>query len=252
MPLEHTRTNFYRPYFPSSPQHSPVPASSLLPVHSRAARDVGGTISVAESLPSAPVHTIAAVLLFLPPHVRSSPLAPRILWNAGFLGAMWGYGPRGIYRILGVFGANADRMFGKALSEFGLKAEQCGFVQTIARNPEWKGERGAAGQLLQWEMKRFWRGGKSGKGVEDMGSRDLALVRVSVPVILDTSTESAMRVYERLGFRLIGECKIDTGTDGMGLKAEGKEASEQANRVCRQRFMLAMPEWTEFVLDETK
>src|ERR1700759_5183011 len=90
-------------------------------------------------------------------------------------------------------------MFATATKQFGVKAEDCGFVQMVACNPQYAGK-GYASKLL---------------------ARQIELHQAEfpgVPVVLDTTTQQGIRAYERLGFKLFGERKVATGTDKMGIK----------------------------------
>jgi GNAT superfamily N-acetyltransferase len=65
------------------------------------------------------------------------------------------------------------------------KKDDCGFVLLIATDPQFARMRYGA-QLLQWQIKRHRK--------EFPG----------MPVVLDTTTNQAQKVYERLGFSMWG------------------------------------------------
>lgn len=184
-------------------------------------RLLGGSVRIAFA--TAEPSCVAAVLLFLPPHRRATATQLRLAYRSGMLSAILGYGPRGAYRVLATFEGNVERMFKSGLEPLGWKQEQCGFVQMIARNPEWHGEKGAAGKLLEYEMTRHWD--------QNPG----------VPVILDTTTDAGVRVYERIGFQEIGCYVVDTGTDELGIATNDIEAKERARSVTKQRVMVKIP-----------
>lgn len=163
---------------------------------------------------------IGAVLLWQPPHLRPT------FWHlltSGFLNlAIWDYGLRSAYRIEFIFEGNVAEMFKMA----GVDERQYHFVQMLGTNPEFKGY-GYGRHLLasQIERCRCRDSESSGCGV-----------------ILDTTTESAIKVYESLGFEVLGERKVDTGTDrhGIALRTtdEGYTSKKaEADRICRQRVM---------------
>jgi ribosomal protein S18 acetylase RimI-like enzyme len=66
----------------------------------------------------------------------------------------------------------------------------------------------------------------------------------SKPVILDTSTEQGVRVYERLGFQLLEERPVATRTDSRGISPSKDKALalKEAKTVCVQRVMIKAPE----------
>ena len=62
---------------------------------------------------------------------------------------------------------------------------------------------------------------------------------------LDCTTGEGVRAYEEVGFRLVGECMVDTGADDKGIKlkqAAGEKEREDGRRVAKQRVMVRMPE----------
>lgn len=96
----------------------------------------------------------------------------------------------------------------------------------LASNPKYAGK-GYASALLKWKCEQHFENFKG------------------VPVILDTTTEQGMRVYVRLGFELLDEKKVATGTDARGitLKTDAEESvKEEAARICIQRVMIRMPD----------
>ena len=45
-------------------------------------------------------------------------------------------------------------------------------------------------------------------------------------VVMDTSTVSAMRAYQRMGFKVLGEVEVRTGCDTVGIRTGVKEGEE--------------------------
>ncbi|EXJ61779.1 hypothetical protein A1O7_02209 [Cladophialophora yegresii CBS 114405] len=169
---------------------------------------------------------IGAVLLWLPPSKRLGGLGIPTLWRSGLLSLMlpWHYGLTGFYRVELVFEANIAKMWSRTLPDLpprGVKESECGFVQMIARNPKYS-RKGYASGLLKYQMDQHFA---------EFPDR---------PVLLDTTTLEGIRAYERLGFKLLAETPVDTGTDATGMKLT-KDASEEVRReaqeICVQRVM---------------
>jgi hypothetical protein len=140
---------------------------------------------------------------------------------------MTGYGLKSIYRVQAIFEANVEQMFASTVKpKSGFQSANCGYVQMLASNPKYAGK-GYASALLKWKCEQHFENFKG------------------VPVILDTTTEQGMRVYVRLGFELLDEKKVATGTDARGitLKTDAEESvKEEAARICIQRVMIRMPD----------
>lgn len=64
-------------------------------------------------------------------------------------------------------------------------------------------------------------------------------------MILDTTTEQGIRAYVRLGFEVLGERKVATGTDARGIalkKGAEDDVKQEAAKICVQRVMMKMPD----------
>lgn len=99
----------------------------------------------------------------------------------------------------------------------------------LAINPKFTGN-GYASTLLKWKCEQHFE--------EFRG----------VPVILDTTTEQGIRAYVRLGFEVLEERHVATGTDarGIALKKDAEDSvKEEAAKICIQRVMMKMPEKIE-------
>lgn len=192
----------------------------------------GGLVLVAEVPGSGTANgvNIGAIMMWLPPHVREGTFGLFQIWRSGFLSliAPWTYGLTGVYRITSVFEAHVKSMFEKTLKDIppnGYKEEECGFVQMIAANPAHAGK-GYASALLKHQM---------GEHFNQFPDK---------PVILDTTTQQGLKTYVRLGFELLAETPVDTGTDagGIRLKATADEATRKlAKETCIQRIMIKVP-----------
>jgi GNAT superfamily N-acetyltransferase len=173
---------------------------------------------------------VGAILMWFPPDVRPS-TSPLNLYRTGFLSLMlpWNYGLTGLYRVDMVFEANVKKMWEKTLPELspkGLKEHECAFVQMLASNPKFAGK-GYASALLKWGIEQHF------------------LEFPDRPVILDTTTTQGIRAYERLGFKLLAETPVDTGTDKGGIKLKNgasEEVRKEAREICVQRVMAKLPE----------
>ncbi|QDS72787.1 hypothetical protein FKW77_005727 [Venturia effusa] len=201
----------------------------------RLTRAHGGSISVAsvplESSRDNPSNTslddIGAIILWLPPkkRIKLPGSIPKLL-TSGFVGAMIGYGLKSIYRVQAIFENNVEQMFNAHVkARSGFQPADCGFVQMLASNPKFVG-RGYASALLDWKCEKHFE--------EFEG----------VPVILDTTTEQGIRAYFRLGFEVLEERPVATGTDARGitLKRDADESvKEEAAKMCVQRVMMKIP-----------
>jgi GNAT superfamily N-acetyltransferase len=141
---------------------------------------------------------IGAILLWLPRQARMTITSVSIIYRSGFLRTMYEYGLTGIHRISTVFEGNIATMFKAA----GVDEVEFSFVQMLAVNPVFKG-RGLGAQLLRWRVERC----------EGQGG-----------VVMDTSTMQAVRVYQKMGFKVLGEKEVKTGCDGVGIRLQkGKQ-----------------------------
>ncbi|KIW88169.1 uncharacterized protein Z519_11280 [Cladophialophora bantiana CBS 173.52] len=173
---------------------------------------------------------IGAVLLWLPPKKRMGTFDLLKLWRSGFLGLMlpWHYGLTGFYRIQLVFEENIHKMWTRTLPDLpphGFKEDECGFVQMIASNPKYAGKRYASA-LLNYKIEQHFA---------EFPDR---------PVILDTTTTQGIRAYEKLGFKLLAEVPVDSGTDAQGMKLKSNASGEiktEARETCIQRVMARLP-----------
>jgi GNAT superfamily N-acetyltransferase len=170
-----------------------------------------------------------AIILWLPPGKQGGSILTELplLYRAGFLNLTfpWRYGPGAFHRIEGIYEANIRAMFESTLTPRHIDPKACGFVQMVAANPKYAGN-GYASKLMQWRIEAHLR---------EFPDR---------PVILDTSTEQGVRTYVKMGFELLDQMSVETGTDALGIKLK-KHADdgvkEEARRICVQRVMLKIP-----------
>ncbi|KAE9968113.1 hypothetical protein EG328_007783 [Venturia inaequalis] len=228
-------TNEYKPQIPLTP----LQTSRLKFYHAliKLTRAHGGSISITSVPQTSPPNTtpsptqvddIGAIILWLPPKKRITlPFSIPKLLTSGFLSALANYGLTSIYRLQAIFESNVDQMFATHVqAKSGFLPADCGFVQMLAINPKFAG-RGYASALLGWKCARHF---------EEFGG---------VPVILDTTTEAGVRAYLRLGFEVLEERMVHTGTDAGGILLKGDAGGgvkEEAARVCVQRVMMKMPD----------
>lgn len=192
----------------------------------------GGLVLVAEVPGSGSANgiNIGAIMMWLPPNVREGTFGMFQIWQSGLLSllAPWRYGITGFYRITAVFETNVKSMFEKTLKDVrpsGYNEEECGFVQMIASNPAHAGK-GYASALLKHQMEEHFT------------------QFPDKPVILDTTTKQGLNAYERLGFELLAQTPVDTGTDagGIRLKVNADESARKlAKETCVQRVMIKVP-----------
>jgi ribosomal protein S18 acetylase RimI-like enzyme len=195
-------------------------------------RLIGGSIIVADTEPSGDgkgfdEKDIGAILLWLPPGKRLHLFRDfMLLYRSGFISLIRKYGLRGFYRINFVFEGNVESMFAKSVPSFGCDPAECGFVQMVAINPSHAGK-GHAAALLAHQMHNHF---------EEFPNR---------PVILDTTTVHAIRVYEKMGFKVLEERKVATGTDSDGIRLKvnvDPAVKAEAEETCIQRVMIKIPE----------
>ena len=142
-----------------------------------------------------------------------------------------------MWRVVYTFEGNVERMIAEGLKNLGVedgKQERLIMCNGCVRNPEWEG-RGPARKLLDWTIRRRWESQRA----RDGGKGEM------VPVWLDTTTDDGVRAYEGIGFRVVGECMVETGTDKNGIRL-GKNVAEnereEGRRVAKQRVMVRLPE----------
>ncbi|OAP64432.1 hypothetical protein AYL99_00404 [Fonsecaea erecta] len=190
-------------------------------------RRIGGLVLVAETNTSDDGKSdIGAILLWLAPKKRMGTFDLLGLWQSGLLGMMlpWHYGVTGFYRIEFVFEENIRKMWARTLPDLpprGFQEGDCAFVQMIASNPQYAGK-GYASALMAYQIEQHFA------------------AFPNTPVLLDTTTHQAIRAYERLGFKLLAEVPVDTGTDARGIKLKAdasEEIRKEAKEVCIQRVM---------------
>lgn len=151
----------------------------------------------------------AAVLSWLPAKARPSifdivlgGFATSVLRLGGLRGAfnVWSY-----QKIV-------DSLFATYLSS---PVAQGAYVQILGTDPAQSGHRYAE-QLLTWQLAQHQK------------------AEPTVPVYIETNTEYAQRIYERVGFRELGRAIVETGTnaDGyqVGKKLQGQELEAVNNR----------------------
>lgn len=154
-----------------------------------------------------------------------------------------GFGMRGMWRVAVTFEGNVERMISEGLKAQNVAGGDEGNLVKVlgcVRNPQWEGK-GSARRLLDWAIQRWW------KREKEAGGRP-------TPVWLDTSIDEGVRAYEAIGFKVLGECAVDTGADVNGIKLEpqsSEEVKEKAKNRSRQWAMLRMPS-EEGKGDETK
>ena len=171
-------------------------------------------VTIPASTPANPDPKPSAAILWLPPHKRPS-LLP-LLFSGLLYIVIFRFGVTATWHLY-TFERDLEALSASLLSPLGYKKDDCGFVLLIGTDPQFKGK-GYAAQLLQWQIKRH-REGFPG-----------------VPVVLDTTTDQAQKVYEKIGFRYLGKRRVETGTDSDGIKlAKGAIAPEE---VFEQRVLI--------------
>jgi GNAT superfamily N-acetyltransferase len=161
-------------------------------------RLISGTITVAVP-PSSPADENPepiAVLLWLPPHKRMGPMS---LLRSGLLYVLvFEYGWRAIWNIHN-FERDIGALLSSLLGPLGIDRAASGCPLLLATASGYTGK-GCAGRLME-EQIRLHKESFPG-----------------IPIVVDTSSERAMKLYEKLGFRFLGKTRIETGTDAEGIK----------------------------------
>ncbi|KAL2414685.1 hypothetical protein ABEF95_001221 [Exophiala dermatitidis] len=173
---------------------------------------------------------IGAILLWSPPGKRIKWYDTLNLVRSGNLALIlpWHYGPSGFWRIEMIYEANVFSMFRKTLPDLppsGFKEPQCGFIQMLATNSKYLGN-GYASLVLKHRMDQHF---------VEFPDR---------PVILDTTTEQAIRAYTKLGYKILAQMPVDTGTDELGIwlsKSASEEVKRRGRETCIQTVMVKMP-----------
>ena len=179
---------------------------------------------------------IAAVCLVLPPHARPSWGELLLALRVGLLQSLFGLSLRGMWRVLYTFEGNVGRMIAKGLKDLGIadgRQERLLMCNGCVRNPEWEGK-APARRLLDWTIQRRW---------EEQRARDGGKGEM-IPVWLDTTTDDGVRAYEEIGFKVVGECMVETGTDKKGIllgKNATEEEREEGRKVAKQRVLVRVP-----------
>ena len=141
-----------------------------------------------------------------------------------------------MWRVLYTFEGNVERMIAKGLKDLGIadgREDRLLMCHGCVRNPEWEG-RGPARRLLDWTIRRRW---------EEQRARDGGKGKM-IPVWLDTTVDDGVRAYEEIGFKVVGECMIETGTDkfGIALREDASETErEEGRKVAKQSVMVRLP-----------
>jgi GNAT superfamily N-acetyltransferase len=225
--LQKKRQNFYRALIKLTRLNhgdvcvSTVPRSNNQTINAPESENGEGEVATKEE--------IAAILLWLQPSVQNTNFLKRVLdlYNSGFLALIlpWHYGFAGLSKVEFTYESNVHALFTETLAPRSLTEKSCGFVRMIAANPNFAGK-GYASRLLEWRMQKHFE------------------EHVGVPVLLDTSTAQGVRAYLRLGFELLGERSVDTGTNAGGFRLKGDESEEvleEARKTCVQRVMIKLP-----------
>lgn len=202
----------------------------------RLTRLIGGLVLVVEA-PSSSDNGEAttgtdfgAVLLWMPPSKRLGAYDIVTIARSGLLGLMlpWHYGLTGLYRVQIVFESNVQSMLAETLPGLpphGFREDECAFVQMLVANPNHAGK-GYASKLLDYQIDQHFA---------QYPDR---------PVALDSTTAPAIRAYERLGFKLLGQRPLKTDTDENGIRLKGpvdEQAKQRIKDTCVQRVLAKLP-----------
>jgi len=161
-------------------------------------RMIGGEIWVAtQQIDEKEV--IVSAMAWLPPYKRVTARNPWALYQSGYLRLMYLWGWRGIYRVLFAYDSKMNHLYYETLAQKNIQSKSCAKVQLIGTDPKHAGH-GYGTALLKHKLDKM-----------DQDSP-------SVPIILDTATPLARKMYARAGFRDLGEIPIAVGEcDAFGL-----------------------------------
>lgn len=167
-------------------------------------RRLGGHIDVAvapnEKIP-------AAVACFLPPGIRPGFIS---LLISGWLAALFRLGARTAYRFQNGY-LLGEKLWHPALVAFGERYQDGAYVLVVGTDPSHAGH-GHAAKLLQWQISRQKEESPA------------------VPVYLETASDYAQRVYEKLGFEEVTRGQMNLqGVDERGCRiSDNKGKPEDA------------------------
>lgn len=173
-----------------------------------------------------------AVACFFPPNTRPTMYSE---FRAGLYAAARQFGYLvGVPRIL--WFQNVRSSLYTCLGETGEKQVEGAYVEIVGVDPEYRGA-GFGGRLLEWTVQEYSAGftSRDGDGDEGAGVKG----RVVPPVYLETATPYAVRLYEKLGFRVLAEKAMEIEVDAQGLKRSGREEWERGEhrfRMMRLEF----------------
>ncbi|KAI5363786.1 putative GNAT domain, acyl-CoA N-acyltransferase [Septoria linicola] len=204
------------PTLPQSDESIVGPASSRLALWRATlplTRRLGGDINVA--IPPG-TNSPAAVVCYLPPGVRPRYLS---LLLSGWISAFLRLGLKTAYRFREDFELG-ERLWPPVLKPLGERYDTGAYVLVVGTNPEHAGH-GYAGRLLQWRLERH--------------DRECP----KVPVYLETATDHAQRVYERLGFEeMVRKRVMLPSVDERGCKLDLSIKTDQPDGADKPYFAL--------------
>ncbi|KXL43970.1 hypothetical protein M433DRAFT_155353 [Acidomyces richmondensis BFW] len=181
-------------------------------------RSIGGSVNTATIISiNSGVITPVAVSLWFPPHVRPSILSE---YRTGVISAITGLGIRGIYRLIS-FQNSTKSLYSSSLPGLGIRHEDCAYVWMLATDPEFTGH-GYAKDLLRWQIKQHLQ------------------KHPDVPVLLETSTGYAAKIYEKVGFREIAKTELRIDVDSVGLPDHNILTEEQKRQRAKKHAVRAM------------
>ena len=186
------------------------------------AREAGGSIEVAVNPDS---DQVAAISCWFSPTTR-----PSIPWmfRSGLVWVLCRFGLRGLLRLWR-FHSAVDSIYAKSLSSRGVQQSHGAYVWVVGTDPAHAGHGYAAG-LLKWQIENF------------------RMDNPKVPIYLETSTDHAQRVYERLGFRELGRNTFDLEIDQNGFrKARAQHQPENFDKVKCHALRVLMLDSGDFI-----
>ncbi len=214
------------PSLPSTPQ--PPQASRILFYSALLSltRIVGGEVWVATQQTDEK-EVIFSAMAWLPPYKRVTPRNPWALYQSGYLRLiyLWGWG--GICRVLFAYDSKMNHLYYKTLAQWNIQSKSCAKVQIIGTDPKHAGH-GYGSALLKHKLDKM-----------DQDSS-------SVPIIVDTATPYARKMYARAGFRDLGDLPLGFGDfDAFGLTTTSAVKATNVDLCLWKMWAMLRPAKTE-------
>ncbi|KAL0484164.1 rax2 [Acrasis kona] len=179
---------------------------------------VGGKILVG-TIQEDGVDVIVTAMLWTPPKLRFSIWTPVVLYKSGFINVLYRYGISGFKKVQLLYESNIESMLSQTLKNF--KPIDCSYIQLLATHTKHYGH-GYSSKLLTEMMRMHFK-------------------QYASPVLLDTATNQAKRVYLKLGYEELASREIAKGeTDALGISLKPNATKEESEQCEARMYVMAM------------